>query len=544
MFTRADPEYLYDAFISYRRSDGEQAARWLRRALTSFRIPRRPRQGSERRFKIYLDTAYERGAFDFYEQNVKPALLSSRHLIVVASPNAVQRGSAGNDWIVREVNDFLAHSAPDRLIAVRGVGDLVGPLPAGLDQRFPLIEIIDLREAHFFAFMNPFRLARLSSEKLKIVATLMNILPQDMPLLRKEEEWRQQLRLGAIVGTTTAVLVAVSLLSAFALQSRYRATRALESSMFSTGRMVQSIATQLSRDGDLAPLRRRILNEGCDLIDKLRIEADREARITELVTCRVERSQQFESVSDKRASQNNLEQAVELARTRYGQRKTREAIIALLGSERELASFKQRNGDTTGYEKQLQQILADSRDAQQTIPVDADTVIEEADAQGLLGDAAAQRDEHMTAASQYGDAATTLARARELAQDERKLGLTEWLVRLYRLRGDQLRLADDAASALGQYLKAKEEAAGRRDMGEHTFEIEWQAALATAAAAQIMALSNLAGAGEARADALAKIDSLVSAADCPDRIKKDARQLELWVKQSIPDNSPRHEIPK
>ena len=85
------PEFYYDAFISYRRSDGIAVARWLRRALESFRVPRSMRNGYDRRLRIYIDTAYERGTSDFYENNIRPALLASRFLLIVATPNALRR---------------------------------------------------------------------------------------------------------------------------------------------------------------------------------------------------------------------------------------------------------------------------------------------------------------------------------------------------------------------------------------------------------------------------------------------------------------------
>ncbi len=54
----------YDAFISYRRSDGTAVARWLRRELEGYRPPRSMRERFGRKLKIYLDTAYERGVSD------------------------------------------------------------------------------------------------------------------------------------------------------------------------------------------------------------------------------------------------------------------------------------------------------------------------------------------------------------------------------------------------------------------------------------------------------------------------------------------------
>jgi hypothetical protein len=74
-------EFDYDAFISYRRSDGTAVARWLRRALVGYRLPRALRSRHADELRVYLDTVHERATSDFYERSIKPALQSSRFLI-------------------------------------------------------------------------------------------------------------------------------------------------------------------------------------------------------------------------------------------------------------------------------------------------------------------------------------------------------------------------------------------------------------------------------------------------------------------------------
>ncbi len=93
----------YDAFISYRRSDGSRTAQWLRRELQSFRLPRALRADLGRPVKLYLDTACERGTADFYENNIRPALLAARSLFVIATPDARRRPAGTEDWIQRDV---------------------------------------------------------------------------------------------------------------------------------------------------------------------------------------------------------------------------------------------------------------------------------------------------------------------------------------------------------------------------------------------------------------------------------------------------------
>src|SRR5215813_7111278 len=117
-------DFHYDAFVSYRRSDGTKVARWVRRELETYRAPRSLREGFGRKLRVYLDTAYESGTSDFYQQNIKPALLASRFLLIVATPGAMRRaGAAGEDWIEREVSDFTSGPNGNNVIAIRAAGE-------------------------------------------------------------------------------------------------------------------------------------------------------------------------------------------------------------------------------------------------------------------------------------------------------------------------------------------------------------------------------------------------------------------------------------
>ena len=281
-------QIAYDAFVSYRRADSQGAANWIRRELQSFRPPKRLRDRYAKNLRVYLDTAYERATNDFFEQSIRPALLASRHLVVLASPGAVARADKANDWVWREIAEFERGPNAGNVLVVRVAGEFDGPLPGNLKERFPNMEIIDLRNTGRLWFINPTRAARINDEKLKLIAPLLGVLPEDMPALRQEEERRQQGRIGSIAGIATAVLLAVSALSVFALQSRYRATQALESSMYSTGRMIVSIAGNLRR-GNGQDVRATLLNQACDLMDKLGSEASQEAAAEARVTCEIER---------------------------------------------------------------------------------------------------------------------------------------------------------------------------------------------------------------------------------------------------------------
>jgi hypothetical protein len=145
----------YDAFVSYRRSDAQGAASWVRRELENFRPPKRLRDRLTQRLRVYLDTAYERATNDFFEQNIKPALLASRYLVVLASPAAITREDKESDWIWREIAVFEAGPNAGNILVVRVAGEFDGPLPGDLKQRFPNMEIIDLRNTSRLWFLNP-----------------------------------------------------------------------------------------------------------------------------------------------------------------------------------------------------------------------------------------------------------------------------------------------------------------------------------------------------------------------------------------------------
>lgn len=395
----------YDAFVSYRRSDAQGAANWVRRELENFRPPKRLRGRLKQKLRVYLDTAYERATNDFFEQNIKPALLASRYLVVLASPAAVTRENQANDWIWREIAVFESGPNAGNILAVRVGGEFDGPLPGDLGQRFPNMEIIDLRNTSRLWFLNPTRGARINDEKLKLLAPLLGVLPEDMPILRQEEEKRQQRWIGAIAGIATAVLLAISALSIFALQSRYRATQALESSMFSTGRMIATIAGALQR-GSGEDARTTLLNQACDLMDKLGAEASQDPAPDARVTCEVERGVALERQGEAGRAEAALKVAVATAEESYRTNPQQSTAYAILDAERELAALYLGRKDNANH-----------RGALLTLAVRAETLFDKhTSSPSLLVYAAdAQRDVAISFDS-VADAKRSLAAAEESAR--------------------------------------------------------------------------------------------------------------------------------
>src|SRR5262245_1006024 len=96
----------FDAFVCYRRSDGAVAARRTRRLLQDYRPPRELKVHPVARLRVYLDTIYERATNDFFERVTLPALMASRNLVVIATPDAANRDPARKDWMRREIEAF------------------------------------------------------------------------------------------------------------------------------------------------------------------------------------------------------------------------------------------------------------------------------------------------------------------------------------------------------------------------------------------------------------------------------------------------------
>ena len=93
----------FDAFLSYsHRSDARFGAE-LHRALESFGSP----YFTRRDLRIFLDDANAPMSDDLWNSVIRPALHSSRFLLLLASP-----GSASSEWVAREFDEFLSLMPP------------------------------------------------------------------------------------------------------------------------------------------------------------------------------------------------------------------------------------------------------------------------------------------------------------------------------------------------------------------------------------------------------------------------------------------------
>jgi WD40 repeat protein len=203
--------FVYDLFISYRRKDGATYANWLRRRLTTYRLPRALKQ-PDAHIRVFQDIAYERATEDFWRNSIEPAVRNSRYLCVVATHGAMEeRHDGALNWVEREISTFLLTRQKNNIFVVRGASGSDLSLPANLLTLYPHIEQLDVS-----SLRSPWRHLRNRSQLdhalLTIVAPLLDIAPSDMPILREEEKRRR--RESVVIGTAvlSVVLVVLALL--------------------------------------------------------------------------------------------------------------------------------------------------------------------------------------------------------------------------------------------------------------------------------------------------------------------------------------------
>lgn len=178
--------FTYDVFISYRRGDGRYFANWLRGKLIRYRLPRRLRARGKTPLRAYQDVTFERVTDDLWENNVKPALLASRYLAVVITPSAFLQTNEKPSWVEQELREFLELPQKRNVFVVQTRREGVA-LPADLRNRLSNIIGVDIQHARR-PWTRILRQGELRERVRTVAASLYDIAPEEMPLLRLEEE--------------------------------------------------------------------------------------------------------------------------------------------------------------------------------------------------------------------------------------------------------------------------------------------------------------------------------------------------------------------
>lgn len=208
----------YRAFISYSHQD-EAWARWLQRALESYRFPKdlvgQPARHGEvpRRFRpVFRDREDFSSATDLSAE-VRRTLEDSDALIIICSPAA-----AASRWVNEEIRLFQSLGRGEDIHCVIVAGD---PSPeAGADDCFPPALRADRTEP-LAVDVRPWADGRLLA-KLKLLAGMLGLRLDE---LRRRDLQRRHRVWAISAGTALLVALVTSVLAVVAVQARIEAER-------------------------------------------------------------------------------------------------------------------------------------------------------------------------------------------------------------------------------------------------------------------------------------------------------------------------------
>ncbi len=209
-------KYKYKAYISYSHCD-ERWAKWLHRALESYRVPRKlvgtksaVGKVPARIRPVFRDRDDLSSAGDLVD-TVKQALVDSENMIVVCSPDA-----AASFWVNEEIRQFASLGRDKKIFCVIVDGD---PAGVGTDSAcFPAaLAEIGLQEPLAADIRKWADGKRLS--KLKLVSGMLG-LPLDQ-LRRRDLQKRQRVwAMAAVASVAVAAVVIAAVTARIAAQQR------------------------------------------------------------------------------------------------------------------------------------------------------------------------------------------------------------------------------------------------------------------------------------------------------------------------------------
>ena len=222
----------YAAFISYSQTD-RRSARWLHRAIETYRLPAALRRELEARAPgrgllapVFLDRE-ELSSGSNLADSVRTALLQSETLIVICSPSA-----ARSRWVDQEIREFKILGRDDRILCLILAGEpnaVARNFPADLEC-FPPALRFEIQNGELTASPAAEPLAadvRSGADarrdaKLKIIAGMLGV-PLDE--LRRRDHIRRQRRLALIGAIASVGCVVFGGLAVYAWAARNEAVR-------------------------------------------------------------------------------------------------------------------------------------------------------------------------------------------------------------------------------------------------------------------------------------------------------------------------------
>ena len=227
-------DYRYKAYISYSHRD-EAWAKWIHRALESYRVPRKLVGSSvngdsvpSRIKPVFRDRADLSSASDL-SSTVKQVLAESENLIVMCSPDA-----ANSRWVGEEIREFARLGRQQRIFCVIVDGD------PGSDDRacFPrALEEAGLLEPLAADVRNWADGKRVA--KLKLVAGILCIRLDK--LLQRDLQRRRKQRLFIALGVVAALaLIVMTVMSHISTQFEREKAEQMASFIVELGEKLQS----------------------------------------------------------------------------------------------------------------------------------------------------------------------------------------------------------------------------------------------------------------------------------------------------------------
>lgn len=230
-------EYAYEAFISYRHTPGDRAAAlFVQRTIEGFRLPPEvaERLGRSRLGRCFRDED-ELPASDSLPALVEDALVRSRHLIVVCSPQMRE-----SRWVEREVELFSAYHGRGRVLLALSAGEPEESFP-------PLLTAPDAdgrAGEPLAADLRGTSRRRRRDEALRLVAAIAGCGYDD---LRQRERARRRGRLAAAASVVAAVSIGFA---AFALVQQARVQENYEMALVRQSEYLADEADTLRARGD------------------------------------------------------------------------------------------------------------------------------------------------------------------------------------------------------------------------------------------------------------------------------------------------------